>query len=121
MAATVFILDESRRWFVEEGRIDPMTREMYRQGDRVVVCRSCKMVSLATTWEDCGGCTAPGCGGKSTADKFLKAPPPKPQVDMAAINHIILRNGRVERQEPSSSTEGDGAPQLIIKKRYFYS
>ena len=36
MTANVFVLDEEREWFLEEGRIDPMTRAPYKRGDRVL-------------------------------------------------------------------------------------
>ena len=118
MASSVFVLDESREWFLRQGRIDPMTRAQYQKGDRVVVCGRCRMVSLETTWNDCGGCTSPGCGGKVAASRFLKAPAPKMTVHPAAINQIVLRNGRVERQAMTpSEAESDGGPRMIIKVR----
>jgi hypothetical protein len=122
MAINVFILDESRDWFLQQGRIDPMTRAQYKRGDRVVVCNSCHMVSLESTWNDCGGCTSPGCGGKVAARKFLKAPAPKNTVPSSAVNQIVLRNGRVERQaEPDVTTRsGNEAPKMVIKARHFY-
>ena len=124
MAINVFILDENRDWFLQQGRIDPMTRAQYKRGDRVVVCNSCHMVSLESTWNDCGGCTSPGCGCKVAARKFLKAPVPNNNVLSTALNRIVLRNGRVDRQqEPAaaSSQSSEGQPQMIIKARHFYN
>lgn len=118
MAETVFVLDESRQWFIDEGRIDPMTRSHYKRGDRVVVCNACKMVSLESTWRDCGGCTAPYCGSKSTSRTFLSAPPPKPRIPADGLNRIILRNGGVDRAEEPSPRDGSTAPRMVIKKRY---
>ena len=123
MAMNVFILDENRDWFLQQGRIDPMTRAQYKRGDRVVVCNSCHMVSLESTWNDCGGCTSPGCGCKVAARKFLKAPAPKNNVPSTALNQIVLRNGRVDRQqEPAdSSRSNEEQPKMIIKARHFYN
>ena len=123
MAINVFILDESRDWFLQQGRIDPMTRAQYKRGDRVVVCNSCHMVSLESTWNDCGGCTSPGCGCKVAARKFLKAPAPKNTVPSSALNQIVLRNGRVERQaEPAAANRPDEEPpKMVIKARHFYN
>lgn len=123
MAINVFILDENRDWFLQQGRIDPMTRAQYKRGDRVVVCNSCQMVSLESTWTDCGGCTSPGCGCKVAARKFLKAPAPKNNVPSTALNQIVLRNGRVDRQqEPAaSSRSNEEQPKMIIKARHFYN
>ena len=123
MAINVFILDENRDWFLQQGRIDPMTRAQYKRGDRVVVCNSCHMVSLESTWDDCGGCTSPGCGCKVAARKFLKAPAPKNNVPSTALNQIVLRNGRVDRQqEPAaSSRSNEEQPKMIIKARHFYN
>lgn len=123
MAINVFILDESRDWFLQQGRIDPMTRSQYKRGDRVVVCNSCHMVSLESTWNDCGGCTSPGCGCKVAARKFLKAPDPKNTVPSSALNQIVLRNGRVERQaEPAAANRPDEEPpKMVIKARHFYN
>ena len=120
MANTVFTLDENKQWFIEMGRIDPMTREHFRLGDNVVVCRDCKMVSLASTWDDCGGCTSPGCGCKATAKRFLAAPPPKPRSRADGLNHIILTNGRVERNEQPSMVCNGEVPKMVIKARHFY-
>lgn len=117
MASNVFTLDDGKQWFIEMGRIDPMTREHFNIGDRVVVCRDCNMVSLESTWDDCGGCTSPGCGCRATAKRFLAAPPPKP-----GLNHIILTNGQVKRSEPAASMASDGEqPQMVIKARHFYN
>lgn len=123
MAINVFILDENRDWFLQQGRIDPMTRAQYKRGDRVVVCNSCHMVSLESTWNDCGGCTSPGCGCKVAARKFLKAPAPKNNVPSTVLNQIVLRNGRVDRQqEPAdSSRSNEEQPKMIIKARHFYN
>lgn len=123
MAINVFILDENRDWFLQQGRIDPMTRAQYKRGDRVVVCNSCHMVSLESTWNDCGGCTSPGCGCKVAARKFLKAPAPKSNVPSTALNQIVLRNGRVDRQqEPAASSRtNEEQPKMIIKARHFYN
>lgn len=123
MAINVFILDESRDWFLQQGRIDPMTRAQYKRGDRVVVCNSCHMVSLESTWNDCGGCTSPGCGCKVAARKFLKAPAPKNTVPSSALNQIVLRNGRVERQaEPAvANRSNEELPKMVIKARHFYN
>jgi len=123
MAINVFILDESRDWFLQQGRIDPMTRSQYKRGDRVVVCNSCHMVSLESTWNDCGGCTSPGCGCNVAARKFLKAPAPKNTVPSSALNQIVLRNGRVERQaEPAAANRPDEEPpKMVIKARHFYN
>ena len=123
MAINVFILDENRDWFLQQGRIDPMTRAQYKRGDRVVVCNSCHMVSLESTWNDCGGCTSPGCGCKVAARKFLKAPAPKNNVPSNVLNQIVLRNGRVDRQqEPAaSSRSNEEQPKMIIKARHFYN
>lgn len=123
MAINVFILDESRDWFLQQGRIDPMTRAQYKRGDRVVVCNSCHMVSLESTWNDCGGCTSPGCGCKVAARKFLKAPAPKNTVPSSALNQIVLRNGRVERQaEPAvANRSNEEPPKMVIKARHFYN
>ena len=123
MAITVFILDENRDWFLQQGRIDPMTRAQYKRGDRVVVCNSCHMVSLESTWNDCGGCTSPGCGCKVAARKFLKAPPPKNTLPSSALNQIVLRNGRVERQaEPTAANRpNEETPKMVIKARHFYN
>ena len=123
MSATVFVLDENRDWFLQQGRIDPMTRTLYKRGDRVVVCRSCKMVSLESTWNDCGGCTAPGCNCKTTARRFLKAPMPKIDEHSNVINRIVLRNGRVEQQSNTSSesAQGEGSPKMTITARHFYN
>jgi hypothetical protein len=123
MASNVFILDESRDWFLQQGRIDPMTRAQYKRGDRVVVCNSCHMVSLESTWNDCGGCTSPGCGCKVAARKFLKAPAPKNTVPSSALSQIVLRNGRVERQaEPAAANRLDEEPpKMVIKARHFYN
>ena len=122
MAIHVFVLDESRDWFLQQGRIDPMTRAQYKQGDRVVVCNSCHMVSLESTWNDCGGCTSPGCGGKVSARKFLKAPAPKSKLPSTVLNKIVLRNGRVERQQApdDSSRLSEEQSKMIIKARHFY-
>lgn len=123
MAINVFILDESRDWFLQQGRIDPMTRAQYQRGDRVIVCNSCHMVSLESTWNDCGGCTSPGCGCKVAARQFLKAPAPKNTVPSSALNQIVLRNGRVERQaEPAAANRPDEEPpRMVIKARHFYN
>ena len=123
MTANVFVLDEEREWFLEEGRIDPMTRAPYKRGDRVVVCRSCKMVSLESTWNDCGGCTAPGCRCKTTARRFLKMPPPKIDERSKTLNKIVLRNGKVERQNDSENktSQADGTPKMVITARHFYN
>lgn len=123
MAINVFILDETKDWFLQQGRIDPMTRAQYKRGDRVVVCNSCHMVSLESTWNDCGGCTSPGCGCKVAARKFLKAPAPQSDVPSRALNQIVLRNGRVERQaEPTTlNRQGEEPPRMVIKARHFYN
>ena len=123
MAINVFILDESRDWFLQQGRIDPMTRAQYKRGDRVVVCNSCHMVSLESTWNDCGGCTSPGCGCKVAARKFLKAPAPKNTVPSSALNQIVLRNGRVERQaeQAVANRSNEELPKMVIKARHFYN
>ena len=123
MAINVFILDESRDWFLQQGRIDPMTRAQYKRGDRVVVCNSCHMVSLESTWNDCGGCASPGCGCKVAARKFLKAPAPKIGELTNVLNQIVLRNGRVERQSVSSNedSQNEERPKMIIKTRHFYN
>ena len=119
MATNVFILDENRDWFLRQRRIDPMTRETYKMGDRVVVCNDCRMVSLESTWNDCGGCTSPGCDCKVTARRFVQAPPPT-NVNPAALNHIILRNGRVDRQE-EEDLQNENRPRMVIKARHFYN
>lgn len=123
MAINVFILDETKDWFLQQGRIDPMTRAQYKRGDRVVVCNSCHMVSLESTWNDCGGCTSPGCGCKVAARKFLKAPAPQSDVPSRALNQIVLRNGRVERQaEPTTlNRQGEEPSRMVIKARHFYN
>lgn len=119
----VFILDEKRDWFIAEGRIDPMTRGKYKLGDRVVVCNSCKMVSLESTWNDCGGCTSPGCNGKITSRRFLKIPPPKTHLPPNAINRIVLRNGGVEQQADNTYNNqmSENECKMIIKARHFYN
>ena len=123
MAINVFILDENRDWFLQQGRIDPMTREQYKRGDRVVVCNSCNMVSLESTWNDCGGCTSPGCGCQVTARRFLKPDKAKSKVPSSALNEIVLRNGRIERQEESADSNRPSSeqPQMLIKSRHFYN
>lgn len=123
MANNVFVLDESRDWFLQQGRIDPMTRALYQRGDRVVVCKDCHMVSLESTWDDCGGCTAPGCRCKVTARKFLRAPAPQIGELSNVLNQIVLRNGRVERQPApaNENSQNEDHPKMIIKARHFYN
>ena len=115
MAYNVFVLDSSKAWFLEQGRIDPMTRRQFRAGDSVVVCDSCKMVFLESTWDDCGGkCVAPGCNGRMTGLRFLSAPPPKPRTAADGLNRIVLTNNRVVRRDGADS---NGSPtQMIIKR-----
>ncbi len=87
MADTVFKLDESKRWFVELARIDPMTRESFAMGDDVIICRSCKIVHKDYTWRDNGGCCAPGCHSKVSAKSFLTPPSgvtPPPRIAVRA-------------------------------------
>ena len=123
MAINVFVLDENREWFLQQGRIDPMTRAQYKRGDRVVVCNSCNMVSLESTWIECGGCTSPGCRCKVAARKFLKAPVTGNKSPLTALNKIVLRNGRIDRQQESatSSLLNKERPKMIIKARHFYN
>lgn len=119
MTDRVFVLDESRDWFIKQGRIDPMTREQYRRGDRVVVCNSCRMVSLESTWNECGGCTAPGCGCRVASRNFLKAPARSNNGSAAVLNHIVLRNGGVDRR--SEDTASEQRPRMVIKSRNIYN
>lgn len=126
MARNVFILDESRQWFIDQGRIDPMTRDSYKIGDRVVVCSGCDMVSLESTWDDCGGCTSPGCGCKVAKRQFIKEPPAKTRKSGDGVNHIIIKNGRVERREkrtrtPNATTSENEFPKMTITARRFYN
>ena len=119
----VFVLDENRDWFLQQGRIDPMTRAAYRRGDRVVVCDECHTVFLESTWNDCEGCVAPGCNCKTTANRFLNVPAPKRNAEIGVLNQIVLRNGRVERQPESEAvdTRGENGPRMIVKNRRFYN
>ena len=106
---SVFVLDEGRRWFLEQGRIDPMTRERFRLGDRVVVCSGCDMVFLESTWQDCNGCVTPGCGKKRLKKQFLKMPPQKRNEGTAAQTvqmqppRVVLRNGETSPQRAQAA------------------
>ena len=56
----------SDKWFLDLKRRDALTRENFKIGDEVVVCESCRTVSLKASWTYCiennlGGCCA--CGG----------------------------------------------------------
>ncbi len=128
MADTVFKLDESKRWFVELARIDPMTRESFAMGDDVIVCRSCKIVHKDYTWRDNGGCCAPGCHSKTSAKSFLTppagaAPPPRIAVRAPAPRpaeprprmQVLARTGadgvRVEFNNAASASPPAVAPR----------
>lgn len=117
MAINEFVLDEGKRWFVEEGRVDPLTREPFRMGERVVVCANCKMVYLASTWDDCGGCVGFECNCKRTKRSFL-AKPARPQAKPR--NEHSRPNGEEAPMPPRARetpvTEGRG--ELVILRRY---
>ncbi len=119
MALNTFVLNDSLDWFLELGRIDPMTRAPFRRGEQVVVCASCNTVHLESTWRDCGGCVAPACNGKQTARRFIKAPPPKALPPRIVVNRIRLTNSRVERRDetPATPSGGDGQPRIVIRNR----
>lgn len=127
MVSNVFVLNEERQWFLDEGRIDPMTREKFTFGDRVVVCSSCRMVFKESTWEDCHGCTAPGCRGKTTARAFLK-PPSAPGGASARGNQrpggLVIRPHRAGQTpgaavSPAPADPGNpaGSGRMILRNR----
>ncbi len=94
MADTEFELDESKRWFVELGRIDPMTREAFAMGDRVIICRSCKIVHKDYTWKDNGGCCSPGCNCKTSAKRFLAPPSSATPASPTPAPRMVVRGNR---------------------------
>ena len=132
MAATkTFVLDESKRWFIELARIDPMTRESFAVGDTVVVCRDCKVVHKDYTWNDNGGCCSPGCNCKAAAGRFLAPPsgPSRPAAPAAPAPGRMQVNrpaapsmpppGRmqVNRRNPPSVGARAGRPSVPAQNR----
>ena len=115
MAYNVFVLDDSRSWFVELKRIDPMTRRQFLLGDSVVICNGCKTAFLESTWDDCGGvCVAPGCGCRITSERFVRRPPPKPRSAADGLNRIIITNRGVIRRD---ETNDDGSLKKMVVRR----
>jgi cell division protein FtsB len=49
-----YIDERTHRMFLEQGRIDPFTKETIKGGDRVVFCAGCKSVFLVNSWEALG-------------------------------------------------------------------
>lgn len=99
MEYTEFELDESKRWFIELSRIDPMTRESFTFGDRVIVCRTCKMVHKDYTWKDNGGCCSPTCHGKVSAKRFISPPSAAPAASAPSAPSAL---GRAQRTPPEN-------------------
>jgi hypothetical protein len=61
MALHVITLDGKRhRAFLEEQRRDPVTKEFFRAGDRVVICAACRSSFLESSWRTC--CGSRHCG-----------------------------------------------------------
>lgn len=52
------------RWFLDEHRLDPVTKGEFVQGDRIVICARCKTVSLRDSWVSIGGSCA-NCQGNA--------------------------------------------------------
>lgn len=50
------------KWFLDEHRLDPVTKSEFFRGDSVVVCAHCKTVSLRDSWDSIGGFCA-NCQG----------------------------------------------------------
>ena len=46
------------RWFLNEHRLDPVTKGEFVQGDQIVICARCKTVSLRDSWVSIGGSCA---------------------------------------------------------------
>ena len=122
--AKTFVLDESKRWFIELGRIDPMTRESFSIGDSVVVCRECKVVHKDYTWNDNGGCCSPGCNCKTGAGRFISppesshrpAPPASPAPGGMRINRPAApAPGRMRVNRPAAPAPGRGRMQIIAR------
>jgi hypothetical protein len=56
MALNIHILDSNtHRDFLAQQRRDPVTRELLKAGDRVVICAGCKSAFLADSWNALGG------------------------------------------------------------------
>ena len=113
MADNSFVLDESFEWFLEEKRIDPITRARFKRGDRVVVCARCKQVLLRETWDECDGCVMPGCSGDETDRTFIKRPTPR-RSSASTEGRLILTNGAPRRLPP---TQPDGVGHIVVKSR----
>ena len=69
-------LGPSDYWCVALGRKDPLTREKFKTGDEVIVCASCKTVSLKISWDydianNIGGCCV--CGGSQEHNGFERS------------------------------------------------
>lgn len=113
MAINEFVLDEGKRWFVEEGRVDPLTHEPFRMGDRVVICDDCRLVYLASTWDDCDGCVGIECNCKRTRREFLERPVRAREISPTELfrEMIILRrhtaNASVTSVVGARTSEGE--------------
>lgn len=44
------VLTAGDKWFLDYGRVDPVTKEPFQVGDTVVICANCKTVHLDATW-----------------------------------------------------------------------
>ena len=107
----VFTLDDSFSWFIDEKRIDPITRARFKRGDRVVVCSNCKQVLLEETWTECDGCVMPGCNGSTVDSVFVKRPARVPG-DVDARGRMILTNGAPRRLPPVMPS---GVGHIVVK------
>lgn len=67
--ANVILLNARRDVaFFNEGRRDPITKELFQDNDLVVICARCKTVFKSGNWDE--QCSMSGCGCRETLDRL---------------------------------------------------
>ncbi|MDR0429895.1 MAG: hypothetical protein LBH58_05385 [Tannerellaceae bacterium] len=51
----VHTINSSNRWFLDLHKVDELTKESFKLGDRIVICSKCNKVHLKDSWNMLGG------------------------------------------------------------------
>jgi hypothetical protein len=114
MSQHVHVIDVSRHEaFLKQHRKDPVLKELFKHGDRVVICAVCRSAFLEESWKSIEGTH---CGQRETlptiqaeaapgrfkkpraADKAAAPPPPRTRSILSAL---LGKKGATEPDRPT--------------------
>ena len=115
------------KWFLQMKRRDPLTSNTFREGDRVVVCRKCRCVQYAESWElNQNSCCMGLCTSTSCTDQFSRAFIDlnyRPNNDFQSPKFTVLRSrsdaGAPSKYKASTRSSRSRPPRLRQWRRRF--